>query len=212
MTENIENLAALGSSSIGIAPADNEQLASAFGHEHAHALLQLLGVRNGFYAFEGALHVLSVDGNEQEQGIVRWNSTDLWRGEYADMADGCLFFAEDVFGNQFCLRDGCVSTFDPETGGLELVADSMDAWVKRVIDDYELWTGHRLAREWQRMHGAIPVGSRLVPSTPFVMGGDYAIANLYALEAVKGMRYRASIAMQIRDLPDRTAVRLKVVE
>src|SRR5262249_32132002 len=80
------------------------------------------------YAFEGALHVLSVGGNGQEHGIIQWNSLELWRTEYADMAEGCLFFAEDVFGNEFCLRDGRVFTLNAEIGQLEMIADTMDAW------------------------------------------------------------------------------------
>jgi hypothetical protein len=212
MTSSIRKLAGLGSGPIGVTPADSKRLTSAFGSEHAEALLKLLGVRNGFYAFEGALHVLVADGDGQEHGIVQWNSVELWRSEYVDMAEGCVFFAEDVFGNQFCLRGGHVFTFDPETGGLELVADGMDAWARRILDDYDLWTGHRLARDWQELHGSIPIGSRLIPITPFVMGGDYAVSNLHAVEAVQGMKYRASIAIQIRDLPDGTAVNLKVIE
>ena len=212
MTNSIKKLAGLGSGPISATPADAKRLKSAFGSESADALLKLLGLKNGFYAFESALHVLSCDGNSQEYDVVRWNSADLWRNEYADMAEGCVFFAEDVFGNQFCLRGRQVFTFDAETGALELVTDGMDAWAERILTDYDLWTGHRLARDWQEIHGAIPIGARLVPTTPFVMGGEYAVGNLHAMESVKGMRYRASIAVQIRDLPDGTAAKLKVVE
>ncbi len=36
--------------------------------------------------------------------------------------------------------------------------------------------------------------------------------NLYALNAVEGMRVRADVAGQTRHLPDGTVVRLKVVD
>jgi hypothetical protein len=212
MTSSIKKLARLGSGPIRATPANPKRLKSAFGSESADALLKLMGLKNGFYAFESALHVLSCDGSSQEHDIVQWNSTDLWRNEYADITEGCVFFAEDVFGNQFCLRGNQVFTFDAETGALEPVTDSMDAWAQRILDDYELLTGYRLARDWQELNGAIPIGARLVPITPFMMGGDYAVGNLHAVEAVRGMRYRASIAMQIRNSPDGTTVKLKVVE
>lgn len=34
-----------------------------------------------------------------------------------------MFFAEDVFGGQFCIKDNQVYRFDPETGGLDVIAD-----------------------------------------------------------------------------------------
>ncbi|MGD9644213.1 MAG: hypothetical protein AB7U73_00785 [Pirellulales bacterium] len=42
------------------------------------------------------------------------------------------------------------------------------------------------------------------------VGGDYVLENLYALDDVKGMRFRASIANQIRDLPDGTKIRFRI--
>lgn len=212
MMKYIKKLAEIGSSPIEAAPVNLEQLSSALGGEEARLLLALLNLKNGFYAFESAFHVLSASGNAQEYGLMQWNSPALWRKEYADMAEGCIFFAEDVFGVQFCLRDMRVFTFDPETGGLELFSGSIDEWAEKILDNYSVLTGHKLARQWQLAYGAIPIGSRLLPKIPFIMGGAYAVDNLYALEAAQGMRYRACIAMQIRDLPDGSKVKLTVVE
>lgn len=36
------------------------------------------------------------------------------------------FFAEDVFGGQFCIKDSKVYTFDPETGSLGYLADDIE--------------------------------------------------------------------------------------
>ena len=33
--------------------------------------------------------------------VQHWNEGDLWRTSYDGLADGFLFFAEDVFGCQF---------------------------------------------------------------------------------------------------------------
>jgi hypothetical protein len=128
------------------------------------------------------------------------------------MAEGATYFGEDVFGVQFCIRDGAVCTFDPETGAFEVMARDLEEWASHVLDDYGMWTGHPIAHEWQAEHGQIPLGSRLVPITPFVLGGDFAVANVHALDAVKGMQFRASIAVQIRDLPDGAKVELRAVD
>jgi hypothetical protein len=172
----------------------------------------MLSLKNGFYAFEGALHVYSDGGAPGEPGLVEWNADDLWKCEYQGMAKGLLCFAEDVFGMQFCLKDGGVSRFDPETGHVEAVASDPEHWAEMILGDHELWTGFRLAHDWQVKHGPLPIGSRLVPITPFVLGGEFTSKNLHALEAVKGMRYRASIAVQIRDLPDGASVNLRVID
>jgi hypothetical protein len=110
------------------------------------------------------------------------------------------------------LRGKTVSTFDPETGKAEAMANSLEGWAQRVLSDFGLWTGHQVARDWQTGHGAIPRGWRLLPVRPFVLGGEYTVANVRAAEAIKGMKYRASIAVQIRDLPDGAAVKLKVID
>lgn len=211
MTPNLRKLVSLGSTALGNEHVDQVLLADLFDSldAHAHALAPLLRHRDGFYAFEGALHIRSLHGNALEPGIVQWNSVELWRQHYAEMATGCLFFAEDIFGNQFCLRGGSVLTFDAETGALEPLATDMEAWAETILDDYGLWTGHRLAHEWQEIHGPLQAGLRLVPKLPFVLGGEYDASNLYAMNAVESMRYRADIALQIRDAPDGTAVMLK---
>jgi hypothetical protein len=77
---------------------------------------------------------------------------------------------------------------------------------------YEFSTGYPLAAEWQALHGRLPARTRLVPKKPFVVGGDYVVSNLYDLDAVEGMRFRASLAVQMRDLPDGTKVRFTIRE
>jgi hypothetical protein len=81
-----------------------------------------------------------------------------------------------------------------------------------LLDDYETLTGYPLAHEWQRQYGALPEGKRLVPKMPFVTGGAFDVANLYAEDAVEGMRARGNLAMQINDLPDGTRIRYRIVE
>lgn len=212
MTSTLHKLAGIGSDPIRSEPLDYSRLADTFGDHVAGQLRHLLQMKNGFYAFEAALHVLSDFGGTNEKGLFEWNSEDLWRKDYKGMAGAVVFFAEDVFGTQFCIRDGRVATFDPETGAFEAMAADLEEWAQQILNEYGLWTGHKVAHEWQVEHGPIPAGARLVPITPFVLGGDYSVANVHVIEAVEGMKYRASIAAQIRDLPDGTAITLRVIE
>jgi hypothetical protein len=65
---------------------------------------------------------------------------------------------------------------------------------------------------WQAANGVLTVGERLVPKRPFTLGGEYNLANLVAMEAVKGMRFRGDLAVQIRDLPDGASITFKIVD
>ncbi|HKJ51573.1 MAG TPA: SMI1/KNR4 family protein, partial [Gammaproteobacteria bacterium] len=69
-----------------------------------------------------------------------------------------------------------------------------------------------LAHQWQVIHGQLPARKRLVPKIPFVAGGEFSIENLFLIDAVEGMKYRADIAIQIKDLPDGTQVKLNIVD
>ena len=174
-------------------------------------LLRLLQQRNGFYALESALHVFPSHSSQQEIGLVDWNESTLWRNDYKGLADDCLFFAEDVFGGQFCIKDSKVYTFDPETGALDYLADDIEGWAQAVVSDYEVLTGYPLAHQWQEQNGQLPAKKRLLPKLPFVAGGEFVLDNLYLADAVDGMRFRADIANQIKDLPDGAQIKLDVV-
>jgi hypothetical protein len=80
------------------------------------------------------------------------------------------------------------------------------------MSNYSVLVGWPIARDWQRVNGPIRPGQRLVPKKPFVLGGEYAINNLYALDATVSMRFRGELAVQIRDLPDGTTVTFTKVE
>lgn len=212
MKEDLRKLIEISSASLRPQKPNFDKLIRIFGQTDAESIFDLLQSKNGFYAFENALHVFSDEDIDNNHGLYKWNSESLWRNKYQGMADRCTFFAEDIFGNQFCLRDGFVFSFDPETGHFEKIALNINEWVKVILSDYSYWTGYPIAHEWQVANGALQIGSRLLPTTPFVFGGKYEISNLHVLDAVKGMRYRASIATQIRDLPDGATLKITIGE
>lgn len=192
-------------------PALDERLRSLAG-PLADELLRMLQERNGFYALESALHVFPSHACQQGVGLDEWNDDTLWRAEYQGMADGCLFFAEDVFGGQFCIRNGKVYTFDPETGTLEYLADDVEGWATTIVNDYDVLTGYSLAHQWQERNGPLPANKRLLPKVPFVAGGEFDLGNLYLADALEGMKFRADIAKQIQNLPDGAQIRFDVVD
>lgn len=212
MGKALERLASIGGSALSsIAPdldAGDFRIASSILVD----LFSLLREKNGFYAFESALHVFPARTSEKEVGLVDWNSIEFWVGEYKDLAAGCVFFAEDVFGGQFCIKSDGVYLFDPETGGHEYLASDLEGWAQAILNDYDVLTGYPLAHEWQQSNGALASGVRLVPKVPFVVGGGFLKDNFIALESVKAMRLRANLALQIRDMPDGTTISWNVID
>jgi hypothetical protein len=179
---------------------------------HANDFTVALRQRNGFFAFEGALRFFPSRSVPISYGLHEWNDRELWRFEYDDLTEGCFFFAEDVFGGQFCVSNGKICTFDPETGQRDKLANTLEEWAAAILADYEVLTGYKLAHEWQAKHGKLAGRDRLVPKTPFVTGGDFALSNLAAIDAVKGMRARGNLARQIRDLPEGTPIRFEITQ
>lgn len=212
VSQYLKKLIHIGSDPTSGRPFDPARLSGLGGGTEQRELARLLEGKNGFYAFEGALHVLSDSSEASEVSLVAWNERGLWKNDYQGMADNGVFFAEDIFGVQFVLRGADVFTFDPETGQSEAMASDLEEWAKNILEDWNLWTGYQIAHDWQLEHGRIREGLRLSPVTPFVLGGAYSVANMRAVNAVEGMKFRASIAVQIKDLPDGATVKLSVVE
>ncbi len=207
----ISKLVSIGSKALATKGSRHPPTASQSSRLQAE-LLAMLHLRNGFYAFEGALHVLPAGKQVTMMSLESWNFQDLWRYEYGDLAAELIFFAEDAFGNQFCLREDGVFLFHAETGQTELIGHSIEDWASRVLFDYEFLTGFPLFHEWQMIHSRIPEDSRLLPVVPFVLGGEYSLANLRVVDAVSGMRSRGNLARQIRDLPDGAQIEFKLIK
>jgi hypothetical protein len=175
-------------------------------------LKALLGMKNGFFAFESALRVFPAGDSSRSYSLDEWNSSDLWRNNYGKLALDLLFFAEDIFGTQFCLKDERVYSFDPETADLTLIGNNLEDWAQAILDDYNLLTGYSLAHEWQVANRELTPRERLMPKLPFVCGGEFALDNLIAIDAARSMRTRGNLANQIHTLADGAQIRFQIVD
>jgi hypothetical protein len=191
-------------------PLLTSECASLAGGTHRQ-LEELLAKRNGFYAFASALHVFSASAAPPVVGLAQWNAPGAWRAEFGSLAHTGLFFAQDAVGGQFCLLGDAVQKFDPETGERTRIANDLEEWASIVLDDdtQTLWP---LVDAWQRRHGALGPGKRLVPKVPFVLGGEFVVENLYAADAAKAMHLYAQIAKQVHNLPDGAQLEVRTIE
>ena len=162
----------------------------------------------GLTAFQGGLRVFGPQDGEL-CSFERWNDAASWRTEYRRLAAGLEFFAEDFLGNQFAFDGEFVVEFMAETGERIPFATSFLEWLERILanpdDELSLW----LLNAWisnQRLSR----NDHLCPKIPFIMGGVSSVENLYALNRVKSMVFKGSIAVQIDGLPSGTPIRLNV--
>lgn len=166
--------------------------------------------KNGFYVFESALLVRPFSSEKPPLGVAEWNDPSGWKRKFDANLSAEIFFAEDVFGEQFSLRENGIFKFNPETGEVKLFAENLDAWAEKILDNFALHTGQPLAHEWQKQNGALPRGCRLAPKLPFVFGGEYAISNLASMSDVELIEFRAQIANQIANLPDGAQIQIEI--
>jgi len=184
----------------------------AFDHfgEIGVSIRDVLAKKNGFFCFESALRFFPSVTVEASWGLGEWNSPDLWKTDYLGLADNIFCFAEDIFGRQFAVCEGKIGIFEIETGDFDIVALSLQEWASMLLLDYNQMTGFRLAHEWQVRHGPLHPRHRLMARTPFVLGGEYSLTNLVALDSLQLMKNLGNLARQIHALPDGSRIEFKV--
>lgn len=202
-----------GGALVGTSPlaARSRLMARTSNASLGNQLLDLLAKKNGFYAYESSLHVFpSGECPQGEYDLLDWNAPSLWKDAYEQDLRSMLCFAENTFGEQFCISADRVGKFDPETGSVKAFAQTLDEWASIIIKNPDFHLGYSLTHAWQQKNGPLPTGKRLIPARPFVLGGDFAVANLHAMDAVEGIRSRGAVANQIKNLPDGTSIKLNV--
>jgi len=189
--------------SVASPPILDEVDSSIASPEAEHLVDALLSQRNGFYAFESALHVFASGAVEvPERSLEDWNSPSLWQGSYGSLAPRGVAFAEDIFGGQFILQGGQIYSFNPETAELSLFAEDIPGWCEGVLARYNYVTGWKVAHDWQSRNGSLRVGHRLIARLPFFAGGEFTSENVVPVESVTALRYLAHLAKKISNVPD----------
>lgn len=172
---------------------------------------RLVARKNGFYAFEGALHLFP-SAKEGCMPVRLWNSSELWRYTYNGLFSSEIhFFAEDAFGCQFGASGDAVYFLNAETGYLKMHSQCLEEWAEKLLKDYAVETGYPLAHEWQVKNGRIPGNCRLVPEVPFVLGGKFAVDNLIPVRSIQAMRYYGKLASDLAVRKDGEVIRFDPV-
>ena len=167
-------------------------------------LESMLGIKNGFIAFESALSVFSADPSDIVKELTAWNG--LLSNHYAFQENQLCAFAEDLFMGQYAISEDGVVKVDLESGRLESHSDSISDWAQTILDDYNYETGYPVGEEWQKANGRLANGYRLLPKRPFAMGGDFVSREMVAVKSHIGLQMLVNLSNQIRHLPNGTTV------
>lgn len=125
---------------------------------------------------------------------------------YEDITRGRLV-AVNVFGEPFFEVGGAVIKVSPETGDEEAVTPIGD-FDFATLDDY--WTASTLKLDWESQNGPIGDDYFLVPITPFVLGGEFVVANLMKIPLEEAIALYRQIRAQISGRPDGAKVSIEV--
>lgn len=205
-----EKLLRIGSTPQSCRPADLAALETLqFNASAIRQVLSLLDGKNGFVAFEAALHVFSTDGSTNAPGLVSWNSPDGWRKFFGLENDPILFFAQDLFANQCGIASSKAFRLDSEWGQLTEHSSNLADWAETVLQDYDFETGWSVGREWQLANHPIDASVRLLAKKPIVLGGDYVSDNFVAIPTAQCMQQLGLLFNEIKDKPDGAPVRLR---
>lgn len=117
---------------------------------------------------------------------------------------GDLFYSDE--------RDR-ICRLDTGSGAAEPVAESRSAFELAVGDSTRAEDLLLLpvVRSYEAAHGRLAAGQCLGFHTLPVFGGAYSADNRYAISIAEHAAFTGDVHRQIRDLPDGTAVKLKVV-
>ncbi|WP_410497885.1 T6SS immunity protein Tdi1 domain-containing protein [Chitinibacter sp. S2-10] len=122
---------------------------------------------------------------------------------------------ENDFGNLIIKdADGRYWRLCPEDCYCEVIAANRAA-LDILCRDQEFlrdWYMTELVLFAKEKHGELTDGIKFCLSIPGILGGEYGGSNLGTAPLVELVRFSGDIARQIKDMPEGTQVRLKIVD
>jgi len=172
----------------------------------------LLSLHNGLTAFDGGLRIFGTKPGKLPT-LQEWNEPNSWRSAYKELVnDTLIFFAEDVFGNQFAFDDGSVFYFDAENGRTASFANSFSEWLSIILEDPVDTLQLILYKSWLDKGERLEPSEHLCPVYPFIVKADPPLKELYRVKSMEDMLCKGSFAYQIKDVPDGAPIKIKVTE
>lgn len=183
------------------------------GHSLPASLVAFLSQHNGGYFSGGLLHVLGATRPLRHQDLATWNQPFDWKAAFAGYElYRYVFFADDVFGNQFGFLPGeadpPVVRFDIHVGEFSEVSPSLSHFLEEMLAADGSWLlGADYLEAYRSEGNDMPVGQQLSLLIPSLLGGSMEPENLRPVEPVINLYLAGQVLTQIKPLPAGTEVR-----
>ncbi|GEP43416.1 SMI1/KNR4 family protein [Brevifollis gellanilyticus] len=167
------------------------------------SLVRVLREVNGFILHGGALHIRGASMTPEWHSLrAAMQGPAAFHGLYEGVHADDIPFGQDLFGDQFLLRDEAVLKLSAESGEVESMADSLDDFFRQTLEDLEGFLNVDLKHVMQP-------GQLLLAYPPFVFAESGAGASLKPVSAGEVILFHADLARQIRDVPEGGQIEIK---
>lgn len=194
-------------------PADLERCQQRLGLRLPAPLVRLLTMQNGGYYNGGLLHVMGAGRPYRHADLATWNQPYDWKAAFPGFdLDHYIFFADDVFGNQFGFlaedAEGPVWRFDIHVGEFTEIAPSLTGFFEEVLVQDGYWLlGGDLLDAFRDTGASLSGGQHLSLIIPSLLGGSMDTENLRPIEPATNLYLAGQVVTQIKPLPPGTEVR-----
>lgn len=171
----------------------------------------LLARANGYVAYHGGLHVRGACIAPE------WHSLRAaWEGERAlhrlfpAVSPDDIPFGEDALGDQYLVRADVVHRLAAETGEVESLGVDLVGFDSAVRSDPIAYLHLAPLEAFRAKGGTLEPGQLLSVYPPYVFNESAPGVSFRAISATDRIGFLASLAAQLRDIPDGTAVRFAI--
>ena len=180
-------------------PVDDPAILERLPAEYRHLLTRA----NGYVAYNGGLHVRGACVAPE------WHSLRAaWEGERAlhrlfpAVTRDDIPFGEDALGDQYLLRAEVVHRLAGETGEVESLGVDLAAFDSAVRSNPVAYLSLAPLEAFRAEGGTLEPGQLLSVYPPYVVKESAAGVSFRAISAAARIEYLASLAAQLRGIPE----------
>ncbi|HYF77706.1 MAG TPA: SMI1/KNR4 family protein [Symbiobacteriaceae bacterium] len=168
---------------------------------------------NGGTFGSGLFHVLGAARPLRHDDLATWNQPHDWKSAYANLdLARYVFFADDIFGNQFGYVPGepdpAVLRFDVQLGEWADVAETLSHFLETQVQGEGAWLlGADFVQAFRDGGGCLEAGQQLGLVIPLLLGGALEPGNLRPVEPTTNLYVAGQVVTRIKPLPPGTEVR-----
>jgi hypothetical protein len=188
-------------------PIDDPQILERLPDEYR----DLLAHTNGYVAYHGGLHVRGACMNPSWHSLrAAWDGESAVSRLWPTVSRDDIPFAEDALGDQFILRKGLVHRLSGETGELESLGVDLVRFDAAVHADPIEYLNLAPLVSFRADGQELQPGQLLSVYPPYCVSSEDTHRSFAAISTHDRLGFLASLAAQIRTLPDGTAIQFDI--